>query len=116
MNTYTFNIETTNDSEEIVIDAMKASMNQTEGIIQAVISPGHFRVIRIPSDWTSIECVEQLGPEEQAAYDKHVAEEKAMDEAHLEQLQQQQRMMQGPLMPPGGQMPAPPIPVMPPGQ
>lgn len=124
MNTYKFTIETVNDTEEFEIEAAKASLNHTEGVIQAVLSNGHFKVVKLPEDWTSIEAEETLGEEEQKAYDEAMKQQEAMAEAakaqeaaQLSALREAQQMQtNGPVLPGGPAPVAPATPTVPPGQ
>ena len=62
MNTY--RIDITLESGEVVnheIEALVASVNYQNGVIEAAIAEGQFTVIKIPTDWVRIEADQELG-------------------------------------------------------
>lgn len=118
MNSYNFTVQIDEDEDQnFELEASKASLNYKDGFIEAVVEPGHFKVIRLPEGWTSIETKETLGPEEQAAYEEAMKQQQAMEEAQRQQVMQQMGgpQQEGPPVPP--MAPGAPVPpVVPPGQ
>ena len=62
MNTYKVHIVTKDDSVDIELEALQASINYNNGVIEAVKAEGHFHVIKLPEDWLEIEA-EEIKPE-----------------------------------------------------
>jgi hypothetical protein len=103
MNTYTIDITTLGEDVQHVIEATKCSVNYNNGVIEAVVGEGAFKVVKLPEDWQTIDATEELGEEEQAALDAARAEQEAL-------LAAQQQVL------PPVEAPVAPMAPVPPGQ